>query len=435
MKTEKQVIDELREFVYSKPKSYTNLLRTKRYKWLFDFIYEHKPMKLKTDNLSEMIYWIINNMEDYIKCTVCGNDIKSFASIFKGYAKHCSLYCSYHDSKQRLLTRSKESAENKRKRYEKSHNTYMSHSEDERKSFIEKTKMTKLRKYGSAVYANYEKARKTNIEKYGVDSPLKSVEIKKKIAISRATKYYNKTFLVNDYLEPFFSLTEYLEQCKIGNQLNYEFTWRCKKCGNIFKSRMDGNWFTKGIGRCYARCLKCFPILNKYLHSRMELECAKYISSLEGEQNVWSGEDKRLKSIIPKYNIDIYVPLKRIAFEFNGLRWHNTKQLNLGYHLNKTKLCEKFDIKLFHIWEDEWIKDNNSTKDRIQKMLNGIYDIDYNENITYVDRAFYNKCCLLNGFELIGETNPEIINRTNINGFSYDVEDCGKLIYQKIDMK
>ena len=53
--------------------------------------------------------------------------------------------------------------------------------------------------------------------------------------------------------------------------------------------------------------------------------------------------------------LDIYLPEKNFAIEFNGLFYHSEEGgKGQYYHLNKTKICEKNDIFLFHIFEDSW---------------------------------------------------------------------------------
>lgn len=75
------------------------------------------------------------------------------------------------------------------------------------------------------------------------------------------------------------------------------------------------------------------------------------------------------KSIIAPYELDIYIPDRRIAIEFNGNYWHSSSQIssrslsyNNGkyYHQNKSKLCQENNIRLIHIFEYEW--DNKKEK-------------------------------------------------------------------------
>lgn len=55
--------------------------------------------------------------------------------------------------------------------------------------FKEKASSTKLAKYGSSTYHNIEQTKSTNIEKYGVDNPAKSVSVQQKIATTNNQRY------------------------------------------------------------------------------------------------------------------------------------------------------------------------------------------------------------------------------------------------------
>jgi len=51
--------------------------------------------------------------------------------------------------------------------------------------------------------------------------------------------------------------------------------------------------------------------------------------------------------------LDIYIPDLKLAIEYNGLYWHNELYKSKIYHKEKTEMCEKNDIQLLHIWEDD----------------------------------------------------------------------------------
>jgi hypothetical protein len=74
--------------------------------------------------------------------------------------------------------------------------------------------------------------------------------------------------------------------------------------------------------------------------------------------------------IISPKHLDIYLPDLKIAFEFNGLYWHNELFKNSTYHKDKTDKCLEMGIKLIHIWEDDWIYKNDIIKSRIRNILN-----------------------------------------------------------------
>jgi hypothetical protein len=102
------------------------------------------------------------------------------------------------------------------------------------------------------------------------------------------------------------------------------------------------------------------------------------------------------RKIISPYEIDIYLPDKKLAIEFNGTWYHS---VNAGkaknYHLIKSKLCREQGIRLVHIYEFE---DLNIQKQLLADLLNGV------DNYPTYD---FNKNNLLDGFDKV---KPVIIN-------------------------
>ena len=69
--------------------------------------------------------------------------------------------------------------------------------------------------------------------------------------------------------------------------------------------------------------------------------------------------------------LDIFLPSKNIAIEFNGLLWHSEKfDKGKYYHLDKTIACNNKDIRLIHIFEDEWQFKNEIVKSMLMEILN-----------------------------------------------------------------
>ena len=96
---------------------------------------------------------------------------------------------------------------------------------------------------------------------------------------------------------------------------------------------------------------------------------ANWISS------IYSGEIIRnSRSIIPPKELDIYIPEKKVAIEFNGLYWHSeAANTDKYYHYNKTTECEKKGIRLIQIYSDEWIYKQDIVKSIISSAL-GVYE-------------------------------------------------------------
>ncbi len=62
------------------------------------------------------------------------------------------------------------------------------------------------------------------------------------------------------------------------------------------------------------------------------------------------------RSLIFPKELDIYIPSKKVAIEFDGLHFHATQfGKDSVYHLNKTLACEEKGVRLIHIFEDEWL--------------------------------------------------------------------------------
>ena len=79
---------------------------------------------------------------------------------------------------------------------------------------------------------------------------------------------------------------------------------------------------------------------------------------------------RRERKILQGQELDIYIPSKNLAIEFDGLYWHcELYKEDINYHLKKTLACEEQGIRLIHIFEDEWINKKEICKSRIMSAL------------------------------------------------------------------
>ena len=111
------------------------------------------------------------------------------------------------------------------------------------------------------------------------------------------------------------------------------------------------------IGRSY-----CSTLINKYdLYQDSEVKIHRNLSQPQIElqeyiKSIYKGEIIiNTKKIITPYELDIYIPDKQLALEFNGNYYHTTEKLDKKAHYNKSIMCEKLGIRLIHIFEYEWI--------------------------------------------------------------------------------
>lgn len=68
------------------------------------------------------------------------------------------------------------------------------------------------------------------------------------------------------------------------------------------------------------------------------------------------------KSILDPQELDIYIPSKHLAIEFNGTYWHSDVKVDRYYHQRKTIECAKKGIQLIHIFEYEWNDEDTQRK-------------------------------------------------------------------------
>jgi len=97
--------------------------------------------------------------------------------------------------------------------------------------------------------------------------------------------------------------------------------------------------------------------------SRVEQEVFDFLNSnvpaIQSDQSLLDG----------KREIDIIIPSKKLAIEFNGLRWHSELFKDKNYHLNKTKECKEKGYQLIHIFEDEWTNKKEIVKSRLLNLI------------------------------------------------------------------
>jgi hypothetical protein len=101
-----------------------------------------------------------------------------------------------------------------------------------------------------------------------------------------------------------------------------------------------------------------------------------YYNSSKGEnqvanfvRNIYNGEViQNTKKILDNgKELDIYIPDKHIAIEFNGTYWHSTIYKDKYYHQQKTLDCHRQGIRLIHIFEYEW--NDADTQQKIKNHL------------------------------------------------------------------
>lgn len=188
--------------------------------------------------------------------------------------------------------------------------------------------------------------------------------------------------------EELIVLTSYKEY--VSRQHQY-LSIKCVKCGEISLKTLQA--FERG-----SRCPICFPIGTD---SSEEQEVKKYIESLGFEFT------ENSKKIIAPKELDIYIPEKKFAIEYNGLYWHSEENVLKEHHKAKLSLCREKQINLFNIFSDEWKYKQDIVKSMISSRL-GIIKNKISARKTIIKRVSHEDSALF--FEknhISGQTNSK----------------------------
>lgn len=85
------------------------------------------------------------------------------------------------------------------------------------------------------------------------------------------------------------------------------------------------------------------------------------------------------RKVLNGFELDIFIPDKNLAIEYNGLFWHSFDKLevadNKKRHQKKCDLCDTKGINLFQIWEHEWFRNKCLIKSMINNKIGNNHKI------------------------------------------------------------
>lgn len=235
----------------------------------------------------------------------------------------------------------------------------------------EKIKKTKLERYGNSGYLNKEKAKETLKNNFGVESPFESIEIKNKAVESIKEKYgVDNVFKLKAFqkkakdaiFEKFGVNTFSLVGVQHAENYNKEFVEKNFIEGGYFKIEEALSYFN--VNRSSMDAFKRrndIIVPNKHEKHQMQNQIYDFIKSIYAGDVVCD-----TRKVIAPLELDIYIPDLKIAIEFDGLMFHSVSTIEedrslrgeimmKDYHKIKTDMCEELGIKLFHIFENEWL--------------------------------------------------------------------------------
>jgi G:T-mismatch repair DNA endonuclease (very short patch repair protein) len=272
-----------------------------------------------------------------------------------------------------------------------------------------KSKTTCIEKYGQETYSKTDECKKkivsSSLENYGVDNPMKSKIIKKKI-VDNCIKEHGVTHLskTDDFKIKIKNHRERLTYEKFKYLLRYDYDVLSYSNENFSIIHKDcGTTFSIYKGLIIARnrlgvtiCTSCNKVGLQY--SSIESELIRFlddnnISYIKNDRSILSGQE-----------LDVYLPDQKIAIEVNGLYWHSELYKDKKYHLNKTIKCNKLDINLIHIWEDDW----KNKKDIIKSIILN--------KVGYIRKKIFARKCIVRSVN--SKDSRKFLDDNHIQGFS-----------------
>ena len=168
----------------------------------------------------------------------------------------------------------------------------------------------------------------------------------------------------------------------------------------FIKAHGEAKYDYSGTGEI-SSCLQSIPIVcpahgvfrqQAYVHLSGHgcPKCSHKVSTPEDELYEWltgilPGETviRSTRKVISPYELDLYVPGRRVAVEFNGTYWHSDARKSKLFHQKKSLLCRDKGILLVHVYEYDWVLRQDACKRLLTGKL-GINGKPYHARLTEV---------------------------------------------------
>ena len=272
--------------------------------------------------------------------------------------------------------------------------------------YREKVKATLKERYGVENYNNIDQMEKTMVDRYGVDNYRKTQDCSDKIKQTCLRKYgvehssqreeFKSKHYANMFIKfktlpefenftPMFDVGDYSGVTK--EDVKYKF--KCKRCDSVDLYKLTDEH--------KPLCKKC----DRNIIFKKQNEVYLFLKEILKEDEVVVVGDRTL--LYPQ-EVDLYIPSKKIAIEFDGLYWHSELSggKNKTYHLMKTKKCLGKEVECIHVFENEWNDKKEIVKSILKNKLNGC------------DYKFYARNCVVKNIDK--EECKRFLNENHIQG-------------------
>ena len=340
-------------------------------------------------------------------CKVCGTGEPEFLGLDKGFRTYCCAKCMNADSKaifkdanakraatllaktgyanamqnpevaKKSAARSKEALE---KKYGVSNANYIPGVKEKQSANNVMHKIPiRMKQQASLIKsigvdnpfkskAIMDKVVANRIERTGFANPMQNPDVQKKAAATYKENH-DTNILSGSSLESFIKQTAYEQDlakrlaeysCKLLYHENKRVIFLCSRCGNVNDTYPQ--WRNGFIDE--DPCIYCHPTART--RSNDEEKIGEFVRSICEEDILFNDH-----TVLPNnQKLDIYIPSKHIAIEYDGVYFHSSKFIDdPNYHLKKTEECAKQGIRLIHVFSDEWLAKPDIVKSRLQAIL------------------------------------------------------------------
>lgn len=136
-----------------------------------------------------------------------------------------------------------------------------------------------------------------------------------------------------------------------------QIEFRCKKHGNVHTRLSDILYKSAGCPKCGVE------FASNITKSHGETEVYEFVKSL------CSDAIQSDRTLLKPKELDVYVPSRNIAIEYNGIHWHNDLRKDKNAHFDKWQQCKDLGVRLISITDHEWESRCEQVKTIIQSAL------------------------------------------------------------------
>lgn len=274
----------------------------------------------------------------------------------------CGEYISFKIAKRRTVPSycskscaTKFTAENRLKKRDNNHG-----GKEEYSKYISEVQLkNSLEKYGTTHQkASREKNKTTLLSRYGVEHNSMIPKVKESRKVYEDGKYVD--ILQSSKVKEKIKITKSMWSDEYKTELHKSIGLAKKANNSIDHEVLDSINYKISIEELQEKANCSRMTAYRALSAKGFIDKHYTQNSIEEFVSSLGFECLETRKVIAPYELDIYIPEKNIAIEYDGIYWHSswskeTDKNKEAYHLMKTEMCEAKGIQLLHIFETEWV--------------------------------------------------------------------------------